>query len=61
MGLFSSADELSEGEEERMVLKEEYEVDWAHSWMEVGGGAGFGRGGCKRIVEGGIPLLLDIA
>ena len=56
-GIVSSADESSEGEEARVTTKEEYEVDWAHSWMEVGG-AGIGGGGGTGVVESGISLCL---
>ena len=37
LGLFSLADESSEGEEKRVTTKEEDEVDWVRSWVEVGG------------------------
>ena len=48
--LFSFADGSLEVEEERVVSKKEYEVGWAHLWVEVGG-ASIGGGGGKGIVE----------
>ena len=59
-GIVSSTEESSEGEEERVVSKKEYEVDLAHLWVEVGG-ASIAGGGGKGIIEWGISLLLDIA
>ena len=35
-GIVSCADESSQGEEARVKMKEEYEVDQAWSWVEVG-------------------------
>ena len=36
-GFVSIIDESSEEEEVKVVMKEEHEMDVAHSWMEVGG------------------------
>ena len=56
-GIVSSADESCKSEEARVTTKDEYEVDWAHSWMEVGG-ASIGGGGDAGVVESGISLCL---
>ena len=56
-GFVSLTDESSEEEKVKGVMKEEHDMDVAHSWMEVGG-ASIGREGNTRVVVSGISLCL---
>ena len=57
--IVSSTDESAEGEEARVTSKEEYEVDWVWSWVEVGD-ANIDRGGGRWFVESGISLCFEL-
>ena len=56
-GIILLTHESSEEEEVKVVMKEEHEMDVAHSWIEVGS-ASIGRGGSKRVVASGISHCL---